>query len=241
MDIISGTCFTQVMSSHLVQGRCVDMPVRVREASACSVMFAVPARVARSTIEHSGLDVVEPVPGRALCSLAFVRYVDGDLGRYHEFAVAFLVRAPRGRRPGAFIHRLPVDQSFTLEAGRTIWGFPKCMADIDLRSDGPVRRCTVRQDGRLVVDLLVRRGLPVPGGIAAVDAYTHLDGTTRRIPWTVRPSGLRGRPGGARIRLGDHPVADELARLGLPRTALLTSTIDNLAMEFQDAETCARS
>ncbi len=37
----------------------------------------------------------------------------------------------------AFIHHLPVDQSFTLEAGRTIWGFPKIMADFTVSDGNP--------------------------------------------------------------------------------------------------------
>ena len=34
---------------------------------------------------------------------------------------------------GAFIHHMPVDQAFTLEAGTKIWGYPKVMADFNVR------------------------------------------------------------------------------------------------------------
>ncbi len=62
------------------------------------------------------------------------RYIDGDLGKYHEFGTCVMVNPPGSNASGlralgdaaAFIHHLPVDQSFTLEAGRTIWGgFPQ--------------------------------------------------------------------------------------------------------------------
>jgi Acetoacetate decarboxylase (ADC) len=256
------------MTDYLVQGQRVAMPVEVRSASACSATFAVPAAAARSVIGYAGLDPVEPLPGRAICSLAFVRYVDSDLGPYDEFAVAFLVRRPDGGldgrggrggrgarsergghdrpggrrglrgRAGAFIHWLPVNQSFTLEAGRSIWGFPKEMADIDLSLSGPSKRCVVRKDGQLVVDLVIRPGIPVPSGSAktSFDAYTSQDGVTRRTPWVMRPGGVRSRPGGALLRLGEHPVAEELRRLGLPRTALFTSTIRRMGMTFAEAE-----
>src|SRR5690606_28310514 len=141
------TCSTNSVTSavraHAIQGERVELPVRIRDAAVASAMFAVPADAARAVIAYSGPDVAEPLPGRAICSLAFVRYADGDLGPYHEFAVAFLVRPPGSPPPagalgglramagaGAFIHWLPVNQEFTLEAGRTIWGFPKEMADI---------------------------------------------------------------------------------------------------------------
>jgi hypothetical protein len=234
------------MADHLVQGQRVSTPVQIRDATACSAMFAVSAAAARSVVGASGLTLAEPIRGRAICSLAFVRYVDGDLGPYHEFAVSFLVRRPAGAvdasKVGAFIHWLPVNQPFTLDAGRSIWGFPKEMADIELRSSGGHRQCIVHQDGQLVIDLRVKPGIPVPGGSASTsfDAYSHQDGVTRRTPWTMRPEGVRSRPGGARVRLGRHPVATMLGELGLPKAALFTSAIRQLRMTFGDAETVAR-
>ncbi|WP_449065015.1 acetoacetate decarboxylase family protein [Planomonospora algeriensis] len=243
------------MARHLIQGRDVSMPVRVRDAAVCSASYLVRADAARAVLAYSGLDAAEVLPGRALCALAFVDYADGDLDAYHEFGVAFMIRPPeagppprRGlranlaelRRSGAgfFIHWLPVDQGFTLEAGRSIWGFPKELADIDLRLASPYKRCIVRKDGRLVLDLLVKPGFRVPAPAAATpaDAYSHLDGVTRRIPWSVSPSGVRARPGGALIRLGNHPVARELSELGLPKRALMTLTADHTAMAFGEAK-----
>ncbi|WP_433499813.1 acetoacetate decarboxylase family protein [Sphaerimonospora sp. CA-214678] len=251
--------------SHLVQGRRVDMPVRVRDATLCAAMYLVRADPARAVLAYSGMDVTEVLPGRAVCTLLFVQYRDSDLDAYHEFGVAFLVRPPASGPPprrgalagmkdlrtaggGAFIHWLPVNQGFTLEAGRGIWGFPKELAEIDLRLGTPYKRCTVRRDGRPVVDLLTRPGLPLPAAalrtalpgrrdeMRMIDAYTHAEGVTRRVPWTVRPRGIRWRPGGALVRLGNHPIAKELSELGLPRHALMTVTIDRLSMEFSGAE-----
>lgn len=223
------------------------MPVRIRKASVASAMFPVPARTAQEIIGYSGLEVLRPLPGRAVCALAFVRYEDGDLGPYHEFAVTFLVRDPmagpgRFRNVGAFVHWLPVDQPFTLEAGRSIWGFPKLMADIPLDLDGRVKHCAVRLDGRPVVAMKVLPGLPVPGGGSPeIVAFSCLDGVTRRTPWTTRPGGVRFRPGGAAVRLGDHPVAEELRRLGLHRARALTSaTVAHLDMTFHDAQEIPR-
>lgn len=229
------------------------MPVRVRDAAVCTASYLVRADAARAVIAYTGLDVAEVLPGRAVCSLAFVDYTDGDLDAYHEFGVVFLVRPPeagpaprRGllaglselRRSGAgtFVHWLPVDQGFTLEAGRTIWGFPKELAGIDLRLASPYKRCIVRKDDRMVVDMLIRPGVPVPGAAGRLDAYSHLDGVTRRIPWSFTPRGVRVRPGGALVRLGNHPVARELSELGLPRRALVTATVAHTSMSFGEAK-----
>ncbi|ETK33468.1 acetoacetate decarboxylase family protein [Microbispora sp. ATCC PTA-5024] len=245
------------MASHLIQGRRVETPVRVRDASMGAAMYLVRADAARAVLAYSGMDVTEVLPGKAVCTLVFVRYRDSDLGGYGEFGVGFLVRPPgagpaprrsplaglkdvRRSGSGVFVHWLPVDQGFTLEAGRDIWGFPKELADIDVRLATPYKRCVLRKDGRLVIDLLIRPGIPLgspplPGG-AAPDAYTRLEGLTRRVPWTARPRGVRWRPGGALIRLGNHPVAKELSELGLPKRALMTATAGHLAMAFEEAE-----
>lgn len=223
---------------HSVLGESVHMPVEIRSARACSALFTVHAAPVRGKLGEVGLEPIVPFPGRAMCALAFVQYVDGDLGPYHEFAVAFLCREPgRRRTTGAYIHWLPVNQSFTCEAGRAIWGFPKDVTDIDLEVAGPAKRCTVSADGRRVLTLHVDRGLPMPSGMGAVsiDAYTSREGVLRRTPWHMRPTGVRMRPGGARVELGDHPVAAELRELGLPKGALSTSHIGTLHMTFDDA------
>lgn len=51
----------------------------------------------------------------------------------------------------------------------------------------------------------------------------------------MNPTGVRTRTGGAELHLGSHPIADELRSLGLPRRALMTTTIPDLRMRFGDA------
>ncbi|TDC99669.1 acetoacetate decarboxylase [Nonomuraea deserti] len=235
------------MASHLIQGRTVGMPVRVRDAEICGAFYPVRADAARAVIAYSGLDVAEFLPGKAVCVLLFVDYRDGDLDAYHEFGMAFLVRPPGVSGPmrpadlpkaGVFVHWLPVDQQFTLEAGRTLWGFPKELADIELRLGSPYKRCVLRKDDRLVLDMLVRPGVPVPGAtvMAPLDAYTHREGVTRRVPWSVRARGATARPAGALIRLGNHPIAKELSELGLPKRALFSVHVSRAEMVFGAAE-----
>ncbi|WP_031936522.1 acetoacetate decarboxylase family protein [Prescottella defluvii] len=240
------------MSSHEVLGKQVDMPVEVRAATAFMAMYSVPTAAAQSLIEHTGLEILQFRPGRGLCGLVFVDYVDGDLGPYNEFGVTFMVRDHRRRgrssvfgdlralatgRAGALIHQLPVDGDFTLAAGREIWGFPKVLADFEADHSSDVRRGKVSRDGRLIAELTVKQGIPTPGGGAntSLEAYSHLGGVTRHTAWDMNPRGVRSRLGGAELRLGDHPIATELRSLGLPRRALMTTTIPDLQMTFGDA------
>jgi acetoacetate decarboxylase len=139
---------------------------------------------------------------------------------------------------GAFIHHLPVDQAFTLEAGTTIWGYPKVMADFIVR-DGRQFGFDVSIDGQLAVGMEFRPGLPVPSALTSRTqsqrSYSYRDGVTRETPFEMSLTGVRYRLGGVRVRLGDHPYAKELASLGLPKRAMMSSSADNVEMSFGDA------
>jgi hypothetical protein len=137
---------------------------------------------------------------------------------------------------GAFIHHLPVDQAFTLEAGTTIWGYPKVMADFTIR-DGRQFGFDMSIDGQLVVGMEFRPGLPVriTPRTQTQRSYSHRDGVTRETPFEMSGDGVRNRLGGVLLWLGDHPYAKELASLGLPKRAIASSSIENVQMSFGDA------
>ena len=133
------------------------MPVQVRDASSGAATFVVSAAAARRLIPADAFEVCEIWPGRALCSIAAIEYRDNDLDEYNEVSIAFFVRergAARGLpylgtaldfargRVATYIHRLPVNASFTCEAGRGIWGFPKTVEEIEIVKTE--RRCTCR-------------------------------------------------------------------------------------------------
>jgi hypothetical protein len=233
-------------SQHTIAGTVLTMPVRVRKADVHSAMFSVSADAAQRLIDYSGLKVCQFRPGRAVVNLMLARYIDGDLGQYNEFGTCVMVNPPgshaRGLRAlgdaAAFIHHLPVDQSFTLEAGRKIWGFPKIMAVFNVR-EGRQFGFDVSADGTFIAAIEFRPGLPVPsaftGGSQVLKTYTFAEGTTREVPWEMRTTGLRGRIGGATVRLGDHPYAKELASLGLPKRAMVSGSVAHVEMTFGDA------
>ena len=244
--------------SWTVQGRTVRLPVEVRRAAQWGVQYLVPAAAAQRIVGPTGLEVTGPVPGRAMVALAACRYDDTDLDPYHEVAVSFVVR-PHDAPPGAsglqkarefatgavgvYIHRLPVDQEFTCAAGRDIWGFPKWVTAIDIdepadRSRVPGTGTTVRlvDDGVHVLSLTIASGgrLHLPSN--APPSYSFRDGVLRRTTWTTSSEDVAGRLGGATLVLGDHPMADELRSLGLPKRALFSSSAGHMRASFDRAE-----
>ncbi|MDY6997584.1 MAG: acetoacetate decarboxylase family protein [Actinomycetota bacterium] len=222
------------------------MPVRVRTAQQHTAMFVVDADAAQQMIDYSGLRVCRFGRNRAMVVLMLMHYDDTDLGEYYEYGTNVMVNPPGSdaggvralQSAGAFVHHLPVDQSFTLEAGRSIWGYPKVMADFTLR-DGRQFGFDVRIDGKLVIGMEFRPGLPVPAAFTGRpqvhSTYSCLDGVVRETPGEMLMSGVRYRPGGVTVRLGDHPYAAELASLGLPKKALVSSSAANVDMTFGDS------
>lgn len=250
------------------------MPVQIRAAEQHMAMYSVDADAAQRMIDYSGLRVYRHRPNRAMVVLMLMRYIDGDLGPYLEYGTNVMVNRPGSAESGlrglgsagAFVHHLPVDGEFTLQAGRQIWGYPKVLADFTVRGAdsragvrgadnragvrGADHRAGVRDgrpfgfdvsiDGRLAVGMDFKPGLPVPSAFTAKpqvqSTFSHLDGVLRETEGQMRLSGVRYRPGGVRIRLGDHPYAKELAALGLPKRALLSSSVRNVQMTFADAK-----
>src|SRR3954463_3115832 len=145
-------------SQHTIAGTVLTMPVKIRRANQHMAMFSVDADAAQQLIEYSGLQVCRYLPGRAIVVLMLMHYVDGDLGQYLEYGTNVMVNPPGSRASGlkalqsagAFIHHLPVDQSVTLEAGRSIWGYPKVLADFVVR-DGHQFGFDVTIDGQFAV------------------------------------------------------------------------------------------
>jgi hypothetical protein len=224
-------------TSYEIMGRTITIPVEIRKARSWFASFAVPARRVAELVGPAGLEPATLPGGRAMLSLAFVRYEDGDLDPYREIAVAFLVADPeQPKHKGAYIHRLPVDQEFTCAAGRDIWGFPKFVTPIEIDQELRADRAVLTVDGRMALTITQRRGVPAPMRSTAVDAFSFADGVLRRTPWELRGAKSRMRPGGARVELGTGEIADELRSLGLPKRALMSGCIGEVAMTFQAAE-----
>ncbi len=241
---------TETHKEVVVQERTVKLPVEVRDASSISASFLVPTdAVRRLLVDVPRLEVISLLPGRTLCTLAGIEYRDNDLGTYNEVGVVFFVRARAERglgggvvdlvrgRASAYIHRLPVTTDFSCAAGREIWGFPKFVAEIRFREDGGRRSVTLDAEGEHVFTLGVdcrpgRRGYEE----TQLAAFSCLGGVPRRTRFVSSGEGVGFRLGGATLELGEHPLAEELRSLGLPRRALTCARVDHMRMRFQAPE-----
>jgi len=237
--------------SYMIEGRTVTMPVVVRDATSAAATFLVNAVAARRLMPDPTLEVVELLPGRALFSIACIQYRDNDLGNYNEVSLAFFVRRrdePRGipwlgaalalmrSRLATWIWKLPVDQAFTCAAGRGIWGFPKTIEEIAFSEPEGRSSCRLVMGGRHVLTMAMSRGGERTLPDASMITYTMIDGRLHRTPFSSGASGVGIHLGGVELALGDHPIANELRALGLPRRAMLGVWLGKMHGRFDTPE-----
>jgi hypothetical protein len=231
------------------QGREVTMPVVVRDASVGMATYAVPRMAAQRLIPGDAFEVAEVWPGKALFGLGAIDYRDNDLGDYNEVSMLFFVRR-RGEVTGlpyagsivdmvrgrlaTYIYRLPVDQSFTCDAGRGIWGFPKTVDEIDIEYRADSVRSRLKVDGEEVFTLNLARGGRRNLPDADQTSYTYIDGAPHRTQARQRARGVGFQPvSGAELALGRHPIADELRSMGLPKRPLMTMWMEHMHATFE--------
>lgn len=223
------------MPDYEILGQPVTLPVRVRDATAATVLYDVDASAAQALVP-AAFEVVESAPGRATFALALVDYRDNDLGAYLEVGFMFFVRPAGGGGDGTFITHLPVDGEFTCAAGRQIWGFPKTVERIDARTTADGWRWRLEMDGEPVLDVTVPSGGADELPEMDLTAYTLLDGRPHATPFSQ--GGYEARvttDADVRLDLGAHPLAKELASLGLPARPVLTTWIGQMQASFGEA------
>ena len=240
-------------SSYSIQGRTVTMPCIVRDACSATATWLVSAQAAQALLPSPELEIAQVMPGRGLLSIACIDYRDNDLGDYNEVSIAFFVRKRgdrkgvpyfgtaidmmRGLLPTHIVH-LPVNQSFTCEAGQTIWGFPKTVDEIDFDTSGDRARCIWNKDGQNVLKLSLPTGGDREFPEQTLCTYSYIDGALHKTPFASSAEDLGIRMRGATIELGAHPIADELRSLGLPKPSLMSLWMGKMKGRFDAAERC---
>jgi hypothetical protein len=238
--------------SYEIQGRTVTFPVEVRDASGAIAAFLVSSRAAGRLVGDA-FEIVDFLPGRTLLMLGCIDYKDNDLGDYNEVAMNFFVRqkgtsrgfpylgawkAMGGGGLPSYSWKMPVNQSFTRDAGALIWGFPKTIERIDFDYGREGRfGGLLEMDGKKVFEIDMPRGgdKSQPGGTGV--SYSYIEGVPHRTAFKQQTSELGVRRGGSvEIHLGTHPIADDLRSLGLPKKPLMATWAGKMVMSFGPPE-----
>jgi len=230
-----------------IEGKSLGFPARFQDGCSAVGLFAVPAGAAQALIHDSGFEVAPVFPGRAIMSLSCVHYRESVCGSYNEISMAFFVKKQPGRarevpylstwwdiaRDDAATHiwKLPVTTQLANDAGVLMWGFPKTVEEIDFEVADGRALFQLRMDGREVLRYSVRAEgtRHPPRGASAV--YSNFEGAPHvtHLEHEYRDAGFRF--GGGRLSLADHPIAEQLRGLGLPRRPLVATWIGHLSFD----------
>jgi len=241
---------TTTANRYEIQGRTIELPVQVRDASSGAATFLVPTSAATRLIPTE-FEIAEILPGRGILSLAMVDYKDNDLGDYNEMAIGFMVYPKRNRpfvpylgtmidlfrgRLASHITHMPVDQSFTRDAGSMIWGYPKTVEEIEIEDLGERARARLVVDGKHALTLTLPRGGKRTVTDSRIETLSIIEGIPHRTVAIQRIEGMGIRFAGAEIELGSGRIADELRSLGLPKRAMMSIWMERMEASFGPPE-----
>ncbi len=229
------------------------MPVRIRRATPAhgDVLGGRRCRAADDRLQRAaGLPV--PAGPRRRGPDADALHRRGPRARTCEYGTNVMVNPPGSHGLGpAGASAMPRRSSITCRwtrrspwrPGRTIWGYPKVMADFTVRGasksagvrDGQRFGFDVTIDGQFAVSMEFQHG--AAGAVGASPSQTagssDLLASGRCHPRNRRADDAFGRalPAGRRVGCGSASIryGRELAALGLPKRALISSSAENVA------------
>lgn len=221
-----------------VGGFRVDLPIRYYRTDVFLGIFSADLEAARSALPSSRLHPVRLAKGRAAAGIVAFNYIETGVGRYGEIGIVVLCTLDREAPPmvpllaesrwpgfGAFVLHLPVTTRIARQAGRTIWGYPKFVADMAFDVAPESQRVDMREEGKDVLSFGVpRRGLTMRDRrplVTFTARGNELIRTTIPTRATYQTS-FGGRSGS--LTLGDHPVAADVRALGVGSTPLATKS-----------------
>ncbi len=207
----------------------VELPIQYIECNLMMAAFSASAeRLQRLTPDD--LRVVELFPGRAALGVGCFEYLRTSIGPYNELGLIWpvvdatrrpppllpLVLEKRWPKFGYWVHRLPVTTELANQAGRSFYGYPKFVADIDFEWEGATRTCTLSEGGSEILRLSIDTRLPARPAEFPLYTYSVRGDELLRTRIDVDAVEIRrtGR-GKADLQLGPHRVGRELAELDL--------------------------
>lgn len=233
--------------TYRVQDTDVEVPMTVERA--VGGLTIVPGDAA--AIAAALPDDLAPVRlpgGLGVVLLLAIDYVDNPLGAYDEVVVGLAARpvAMRGGpvvgiadvlrgRVGVWIQHMAVSQSFTREAGETIWGYPKTLDDLAIDHSGARAHTRWGRDGATILEVSQPTTGFLPAPTLPVTTYTRIGDVTMQTTLRARSRGVGVAVTGVRTDLGEHPVADELADLGVGRRPIAAAWLSSIRMDFGTA------
>ena len=208
----------------------LQFPVLVEQAKMAACLYRAPRAAALEALAGTSFEPII-IAGKALSAAIFIRYIEGDLGSYDEFAVGLAVKGPGGKR-GMHVLHLPVTAEFTMHAGRGIWGLPKYIVESGSSVEAKQVRLEFAQGGQHIVAGSIAASLRLPGSAStksigwAEGLQGDNLGKVLGMPNTTRMRNTRVGRSRSNLIWGEHPMGLDAMKLGMRGRPLLSFTSD---------------
>lgn len=215
----------------------IDLPIRYRHDECFMGVFAADLAAVAAVLPSERLHPIRLGRDEAAVAIVAYDYFDTSVGSYGEVGVAVLCTLDRPGPPllpavmeskwpgfGGFVTHLPVTTTIARDAGRSVWGYPKFVADMRFEHSGTRHSVNLAEGGTRILDLEVDGRGPAVTDNRALTTYSVLDGELIRTTIPMRARYRLGLSGGGRVSFGDHPVGRQLTSWGLRPEAAFTKT-----------------
>lgn len=214
----------------------VDLPVMYYRDDSFMGVFSAALEPVQALLPSQDLFPVTLQNGRGIVAVAALNYIETGVGPYGEIGIVipcthgrqappFLPLLLEERFPGFgwFVQHLPVTSIVARDGGRVIWGYSKFVSNMDFQKRPAYQRVRLSEGDSHILTLTVQqRGLPLRDNRALI-LYSVRDGDLLKTTVPSRAMYQLGlKPGSGVLELGDHAIADELRRLDISTTAMIT-------------------
>lgn len=216
----------------------VDLPILYYDFSQVIFCYSVEPRLLKTLLVDTGFEPCVFANGKAMAILVFFEYRDTSIGAYNEVGLCSATFSAKKRRPlvflpdvlkrgekwniACFVHDLPVTTSLAHAAGRTLWGYPKFVTDIDFFLSLESFHGSIKDphsEGEIMRIQGTLGKIVTPPILPAIDIVTHTIKNGEQIRTVITTNGKMrlhmGPP--IQLKIGDsaHGMAQKLRHLGL--------------------------
>jgi hypothetical protein len=200
-------------------GRRLEATVHFTDMSIYCGAFDAPLQNVQARLPP-GFTAIPRSDGRTEVRISALDYRAVDwLVPYRELAIMVPVRfKATDKRPleGWYVLQLPVTTEDARWTGVENFGFPKFVADIQIKSEDGAQVCTVDHAGQHVLTLRVRASETSDAELRDRFLTVRADGIV--VASTFDSSGelaIEPQPGGVTLELGNHAISDQLREIGV--------------------------
>ncbi|WP_161890598.1 acetoacetate decarboxylase family protein [Pontibacter russatus] len=144
----------------------LDLPILYFRNDYAYACFTADAEKVKHFLPSDKLHLIKISQKRCVISIAVSNFIHTTIGSYGEIAIGIpvtfnkkqkgllsLIRQSQDPAFGILIQHLPVTSQAALIAGRSEWGYPKFIADMNFQCNTNTYGCNLSSDGKKIFDI----------------------------------------------------------------------------------------